>query len=154
LSSVDRALAPDDGARPKFPHADLVKATGVLAILIALGAWYAWRSYAEAYARVKFAQVLGEGAALEADAAREFSAAPGPSAASDREVRPALPYVRRIVVSPVRRSIVLWLQARVLDEPGVAEGAMLRLTLVPGGSAWTCSTEGIPSRYVPVPCRH
>jgi len=154
MSRVEQALAKDAGARPRSLHAGLVRVTGVLAILIAVGAWYGWRSYAEFYARVKFVEVLGEGSALEAEAARDFFATPVPAASGEREVRPASRYLRRIVVSPAKRSIVLWLQARAFDEPGVADGAALRLTLAADGSAWTCAVEGIPHRYVPVPCRH
>lgn len=125
----------------------------IVLVPLVVGGYFGLSSYREFEGRAKFAEVYGQGFQLQDVAAHEFSAPRGARIPGDREVTPVTRYVRRVVVSPVNRSIVLWVDPSTFDEAGVVDGALLRFTLVPGEDSWTCAAEGIPRRFLPVPCR-
>ena len=152
MGDVSTTLEPGAAAGRKQSWRWLVPA-GILLVLIGIAGAFGVRSYGEFEGRAKFAEVYTEGFLMQDDAAREFSAPPGAAPAADREVTPRTRYVRRLVVSPANRSIVLWVDPRAFDDSGVAEGATLRFTLDAAGSSWTCAADGIPRRYVIVACR-
>jgi hypothetical protein len=149
VGDASQVSQPDAGAGKKRLSTNVITLLIVLPLLAA-GSWYGWYSYREMYARAKFTEAYNELSDLQGAAADEFTGPPR----GDHDVAPRSRYVRRIMISPANRSIVLWLDPQTFDELGIREGAALRLTLGADGTSWACKVDGIPTGYVFAACRH
>ena len=70
---------------------------------------------------------------------------------AEREITPFSPYVKRIIVRPSDRTLVLVVDAARAGRP-VIEGSTIRFHLEADGT-WTCSGSGIRIQQLPASCR-
>ncbi len=72
--------------------------------------------------------------------------------AAEHEVAGTSRYLRRLIVRPHDRQIVMVLETPNVGTRLIPDGSSIRYTLQASGS-WKCSADGVPERYLPARCR-
>jgi uncharacterized RDD family membrane protein YckC len=97
-------------------------------------------------ARAKVMEVIAEARAIEPAVAAELWHG-GP----EREIPPKSPYVKRVIVRPSDRTLVMVVDWTTAGYP-LAEGGSIRFHLEADGS-WTCTNNGVRDEWLPPACR-
>jgi uncharacterized RDD family membrane protein YckC len=114
----------------------LFPVTGILAAI-------AIPAYQDYTVRAKMTEVIAEGRVRQAEVTEEMRAG-----GAEREIAPNSRYVKRIIVRPADRTLVM-----MLELPPITQGASIRFHLEDDGS-WTCAGNGVRNQYLPSFCRH
>lgn len=139
------------GEHPTMPMTIGVWATVILLFIFPFGlgitAAIAIPAYQDFNIRAKMAEAMNEGIMLKSDAMDAFAAN-----APSKTVQPKSRHVKEILIDTRTRAIILSLESAGFGSM-IDPNAQVFLRAPEGGDQWTCTTRGIPTKYLPTHCR-